>query len=154
MAANRNGTGNGEDESIARVSVFDSHSASVYLKEKTDVAFRPFGLDLFDKLSKACKVIRENLEREKRLLGSGVLQTMDLAEGTVAAKLVAGLSSLTKPEKVTSLATFSEQDTERHKLLEKQLLDAQAKDPAKAAKELALRAVRLRLTCNPLEQGR
>ena len=137
-------TGEGEDQSIARVSVFDSHSAAVYLKEKTDVAFRPFGLDLFDKLSKACKAIREKLEREKCLLGSGALQTMDLGEGTAAAKLVAGLSSLTKPEKVTSLATFSEKDTERHKLLEKQLLDAQAKDPAKAARELTLRAGRLR----------
>lgn len=137
-------TGNGEDESIGRVSVFDSHSASVYLNEKTDVAFRPFGLDMFDKLSKACKIVRENLEREKRLLGSGSIQTIDLAEGTGAAKLLAGLSSLTKPENVTALATFSEGDTERHKLLEKQLTDAQAKDPAKAAKELTLRAGRLR----------
>ena len=44
-------SGEGDDESVARVSVFDRHSASVYLTEKTDVAFRPFGLDLFDKLS-------------------------------------------------------------------------------------------------------
>ena len=34
------------DDRLNRVSVFDSHSASVYLTERTDVAFRPFGLDL------------------------------------------------------------------------------------------------------------
>ena len=43
--------GEEDDYSLARVSVFDSHSAAVYLTEKTDVAFRPFGLDLFDKPS-------------------------------------------------------------------------------------------------------
>jgi len=37
--------GSGEDEFISRVSVFDTRCAAVYLTEKTDVAFRPFGLD-------------------------------------------------------------------------------------------------------------
>ena len=34
--------GQGEDELISRVSVFDAQCASVYLTEKTDVAFPPF----------------------------------------------------------------------------------------------------------------
>lgn len=46
----REWAGDGEDDLISRVSVFDAQSAAVYLTEKTDVAFRPFGLDLFDKL--------------------------------------------------------------------------------------------------------
>jgi hypothetical protein len=54
----REWAGNGEDEFISRVSVFDTQCAAVYLTEKTDVAFRPFGLDLFDKLVKACKAVR------------------------------------------------------------------------------------------------
>ena len=56
----REWVGEGEDEFISRVSVFDAQSAGVYLTEKTDVAFRPFGLDLFDKLVKACKAIRRS----------------------------------------------------------------------------------------------
>ena len=36
-----------DDELISRVSVFDTHGAAVYLTEKTNVKFRPFGLDLF-----------------------------------------------------------------------------------------------------------
>jgi hypothetical protein len=38
---------------LAQVSVFDGHCAPIYLKDKTDVAFRPLGLDLFDKLAAA-----------------------------------------------------------------------------------------------------
>lgn len=43
----REWSGDGGDEFISRVSVFDTQCATVYLTEKTDVAFRPFGLDLF-----------------------------------------------------------------------------------------------------------
>ena len=50
----------------------DAHCAAVYLTEKTDVAFRPFGLDLFDKLVKACKAVRGRLESEQRALGAAL----------------------------------------------------------------------------------
>jgi len=69
----REWTGSGEDAFISRVSVFDTQCAAVYLTEKTDVAFRPFGLDLFDKLVKACKGVRTKLESEQRALGSNAL---------------------------------------------------------------------------------
>ena len=71
----REWAGQGEDEFISRVSVFDSQCAAVYLTEKTDVAFRPFGLDVFDKLVRVCKTIRGQLEREQRSLGSSALGT-------------------------------------------------------------------------------
>lgn len=47
----REWAGETEDEFISRVSVFDTQSANVYLTERTNVAFRPFGLDVFDKAS-------------------------------------------------------------------------------------------------------
>jgi energy-coupling factor transporter ATP-binding protein EcfA2 len=136
--------GDGEDESIARVSVFDRHSEAVYTTQKTDVAFRPFGLDLFDKLSKACVAVRTQLEREQRSLGPNSIQTLSLPENTAAAKFVARLSSLTKPEEVRSQGTLSEDEKERLALLEKQLIDLQANDPSRTRQELTLRAGRLR----------
>lgn len=45
----REWSGDESDEEISRVSVFDTQCATVYLTQKTDVAFRPLGLDLFDK---------------------------------------------------------------------------------------------------------
>ena len=135
--------GEGSDESIPRVSVFDSHSATVYLTEKMDIAFRPFGLDLFDKLAQSCKTIRERLEREQLELGGG-LQTLELPDGTAAAKLVASISSLTDPKQVVALAALSEDENARRQLLNKQLVDLRAKNPARVAQVLKLRAGRLR----------
>ena len=137
-------TGEGGDESISRVSVFDSQCAAVYLTEKTDVAFRPFGLDLFDKLVKACKSVRSRLESEKRSLSLGAVRPFEAPEGTVVAKLLTGLSSLTKPETVKALALLSSDEEARLALLEKSLLDLQANDPEKLTRKLTLTAGRVR----------
>ena len=135
--------GDTEEGFLERVSVFDSHSAAVYLKEKTDVAFRPFGLDVFDKLSNACEEIQRRLKRERRALDH-IFSFPEVPEETEVSNLVQRITSLTKPEKVKELATLSDENTERITFLKKQLSDLQAKDPAKAARELQLRAARFR----------
>ena len=140
----REWAGNGEDEFISRVSVFDGQSATVYLTEKTDVAFRPFGLDLFDKLVRACKAVRARLEAEQHSLDSNVLGTVraQIPEGTAAAKLLANITSLTNPEAVQKLSRFSTEEDARLALLEKSLLDLQANDPEKLVQQLTVRAGR------------
>ena len=138
--------GNGDDEFISRVSVFDARCAAVYLTEKTDVAFRPFGLDLFDKLVRACKAIRIQLEREQRSLASNELAHLQaqVPEGTAVAKLLANINSLTKPEAVQGLSRLSPEEESRLALLERSLLDLKANDPEKLRRELVLRAGRVR----------
>ena len=137
--------GDGQNEFISRVSVFDTHCAAVYLKEKTDVAFRPFGLDLFDKLVKACKAVRAQLEREQRTLASNALAAVqaEVPEGTAAAKLLANITSLTNVDTVKALSRLSVEEEARLALLEESLLDLQAKDPAKLIQQLGLRAGRV-----------
>ena len=141
----REWAGQGEDEFISRVSVFDSQCAAVYLTEKTDVAFRPFGLDLFDKLVRVCKTIRGQLEREQRSLASSALGPVQaqVPEGTVVATLLANITSLTKPETVQELSRLSAEEASRLALLEKSLLDLQANDPEKLIRQLTLRADRV-----------
>ena len=147
-------TGEGEDDFISRVSVFDAQSAAVYLTEKTDVAFRPFGLDLFDKLVKACKAVRSNLEKEQRALTRSNLSSVQaqVPEGTVVAKLLGGITSLTKPEKVQSLAHISPEEESRLAFLEKALLDLQTNDPEKLIKQMRLRAGRIRTLARHLKE--
>ena len=137
--------GNGDDEFISRVSVFDTRCAAVYLTEKTDVAFRPFGLDVFDKLVRACKAIRTQLEKEQRSLASNELAHLQaqVPEGTAVAKLLSNINSLTKPETVQKLSRLSPEDEARLALLERSLLDLKANDPEKLRRELALRAERV-----------
>ena len=142
----REWVGHGDDEFISRVSVFDTRCAAVYLTEKTDVAFRPFGLDLFDKLVPACKAIRTQLEKEQRFLASNELSHLQaqVPEGTAVAKLLANINSLTKPETVKELSRLSPEEVARLALLERSLLDLKANDPEKLRRELALRAERVR----------
>lgn len=141
----REWAGGAGDELVSRVSVFDTQCAAVYLTEKTDVAFRPFGLDLFDKLVKACKAVRTKLESEQRTLGTNALIAVQttIPEGTAAAKFLANVSSLTKPEAVQALAQLSPEEEARLALLEKSLLDLQANDPEKLIRLLSLRAGRV-----------
>ena len=140
----REWAGQGEDEFISRVSVFDGQCAAVYLTEKTDVAFRPFGLDLFDKLVRACKAVRARLESEQHSLESNALATVraQVPEGTAVAKLLANITSLTNPEAVQKLSRFSAEEESRLVLLEKSLLDLQANDPEKLIQQLTVRAGR------------
>jgi energy-coupling factor transporter ATP-binding protein EcfA2 len=143
--------GIGEDEFISRVSVFDTQCAAVYLTEKTDVAFRPFGLDLFDKLVRACKAVRAKLESEQRGLASNALAAVQaqIPEGTAVARLLVNISSLTKSESVQTLARLSPEENVRLALIEKSLLDLQANDPEKLIRQLTLRAGRLQaLACH------
>jgi energy-coupling factor transporter ATP-binding protein EcfA2 len=149
----REWAGGKEDELVSRVSVFDTQCASVYLTEKTDVAFRPFGLDLFDKLVRACKSVRAQLEAEQRALGTNALAGVQtkIPEGTAVAKLLAALSSLTKPEDVRTLAQLSPAEADRLALLEKSLLDLQVNDPEKLIRQLTLRATRVRTLARHLQ---
>ena len=135
----------GEDEFVSRVSVFDARCAAVYLTEKTDVAFRPLGLDLFDKLVQACKALRARLESEQRALNTNTLVAVlaQIPEGTAVAKFLTNISSLTKPDAVQALARLSSDEEARVALLEKSLLDLQANDPEKLVRQLTLRSGRV-----------
>lgn len=89
----------GRDGFISRVSVFDTSCAAVYLTEKTNIACRPLGLDIVDKLVKACKVLRSQLEYEQRSLASNALATEqgEVHLVTAVAKLLTGITSESRP---------------------------------------------------------
>jgi hypothetical protein len=142
----REWTGGDPDEFVSRVSVFDTQCATVYLNDKTNVAFLPFGLDLFDKLVKGCKAVRTLLEADQRGLNSNALTAIipTIPEGTAAARLAAGITALTKPEAVLAMTRLSTGEETRRALLEQSLKDLQANDPGKLIKQLTLRAGRVR----------
>lgn len=130
--------------SLAQVSVFDGHCVPVYLRDKTDVAFRPFGLDLFDKLAVACLEVKKRLENESLQLGASLLPpTPHIAVGTKVRNFLDTLSGLTKDTDVLTLAKLS--DLERNRLTELREMkrDLEAADPKKRAQELAAKADRI-----------
>jgi recombinational DNA repair ATPase RecF len=142
----REWAGGDVDEFISRVSLFDTQCAAVYLNERTDVAFLPFGLDLFDKLVQACRSVRTRLELEQRALNTNALAPIaaQMPAGTAAAKLVGNITSLTKPEAVRAATRLSTEEEARLGILEKSLQDLQANDPNKLLAQLTVRAGRVR----------
>ncbi len=132
-----------EPELVLRnVSVFDSSCALVYLKERTDVAYRPFGLDLFDRLSSACAEVRSVLEKEKRVLERpGRLP--QLPANTEAAKTMEGLSAMTPLEHYRPLLELDESASERRQTLREHLQTLRDSDPRKKIKEVRLKAARI-----------
>jgi hypothetical protein len=138
-------------DALAGVSVFDSHCAPIYLRDKTDVAFRPFGLDVFDKLSTLCDEVRTRLEQEQRQLSAAAPTLPMIAVGTQARALIDGLTALTRVEDVRGLATLSNDDEHQLNELLARLRDLQASDPKRRAQELRLKADRLNGVVRHLE---
>ena len=136
--------GGDADEFVSRVSIFDTQCAAVYLNDKTDVAFLPFGLDLFDKLVRACRLVSRRLEAEQRALNTKAVALIapQIPAGTSAAKLAGNITSLTKPEAVQAVTRLTSEESERLAVLEKSLQDLQANDPTKLVAQLELRARR------------
>ena len=127
---------------LAAISVFDAQCAPVYLRDKTDVAFRPFGLDIFDRLSAVCIDIRKRIEAERATLNAAPSTFPEFPSGTQAKLFVDNLTSLTKPDALAALMTLSKAEERRLKELRDRLRDLRAADPARTARELTLKAQR------------
>ncbi|WP_419939704.1 AAA family ATPase [Candidatus Palauibacter sp.] len=135
---------------LSRMNVFDRHCASVYVTEKTDVAFRPLGLDLFDKLADACGRVRTNLEKERELLKSQTLRPLPVPPDTVVQRLLVSLTSLTDPEHVKELASLSDDDRDRAAELTRILQDFRSDERDKKAQETELRTQRAKVLLEAL----
>ncbi len=134
------------DSLLSQVSIFDTKSAAVYLNEKTDVAFRPVGLDIFDKLVRACKSVRSQLEQEQRGLRADAFQSFQatMQPDTEVGRFLRGITLMTTSEEVSRLAKFTDEEAQQFSLIEQSLLDQKANDPAKLIQQLLLRSQRAR----------
>lgn len=63
--------GGGPHEVLSAISVFDRDCASVHIREQTEVAFRPFGLDIPDELAAASQKLKDRLTAERIALETG-----------------------------------------------------------------------------------
>jgi len=131
------------DSPLAEISIFDSHCASVYLRDKTDVAFRPYGLDLMDRLARMCEELRKRLEKEREALQQQIFTPPVVATATDAHAFLSGLSALSDADQLRKLATLSDSEDTRLKDLQNQIRDLKSSDPIATSKRLKLLASRL-----------
>jgi energy-coupling factor transporter ATP-binding protein EcfA2 len=124
---------------LSAVSVFDSDCASVHIKEKNEVAFRPFGLDVPDELANACQAVKDALTSEQKLLEKArnpIFSTPSWKQTTAVGKALAALKHDTVLKDIEALAKLTEDESARLARLREDL----SKNPGKAAAEQTLKA--------------
>lgn len=124
---------------MSAVSVFDSDCASVHIKEKNEVAFRPFGLDVPDELAEICKKIKDKLTEEKILLEKArnpIFLKPSWKDTSVVGKALAVLKHDTDITKIEALVKLTDEEMSRLQHLNEDL----SKDLIKASAEQNLKA--------------
>lgn len=127
------------DAALSAVSVFDSDCATVHIKEKNEVAFRPFGLDVPDELAGACQAVKDALAAEQKQLEKArnpIFLKPLWKETTSVGKALAALTHGTDVQKIEALAVLTEEEKARLGRLKDDL----SKNPVKAAAEQTIKA--------------
>lgn len=139
--------GKAADPQLGAISVFDASAAAVYVAEKTDIAYRPLGLDLLDKLAKVAERVHDLLKRERNQLQTQMPRWPDLGAGTSAAAFLSRLTALTSAQDIDAASALTaDEEAEIQRL--RTLLAAMQDNPAARAKELRLKAERFRRLSN------
>jgi hypothetical protein len=128
---------------LSAVNVFDRECAAVHIREKNEVAFRPFGLDIPDDLADACQRVKAALADEQAALEKARDMVFDKPAWkptTAVGRTLSSLSAATKLDALETLAKVSDAERDRHRRLSEDL----AKDPVKASSEQILYADQLR----------
>lgn len=129
-------------DGLGSISFFDSDCASVHVRDRNEVAFTPFGLEILPTLGDLCKSVQAKLDAEKKTLDGETppfLRSSYATGNTTVGKTLTSLKGSTKPEDLDTLASLDNAELERLKEIPAQL----ASDPQKAAKELRVQAGRI-----------
>jgi energy-coupling factor transporter ATP-binding protein EcfA2 len=137
---------------LSAVSVFDSAAAQVYVEEKTELRFRPFGLDVIDRAASTCVSVKKLLDGEVEALQARAIKLPAIAPHTEAGRLLATLTALTPRKEVDRLGTMTPDEQKELDSLTGILAAAKAEDPKKKAADLRLKAGRLRRLADELRE--
>lgn len=120
---------------LASVSFFDSSCASVYVERETDVAYRPYSLDILDRLVSITDEIKTKLQEETYQLQQGAdVPIEDFHEGTGVCGLINKLGQDDiKTEDIEKLCDLKPKDLKRKEFLSQNLSES---DPAKIRQKI------------------
>jgi hypothetical protein len=128
---------------LSAVNVFDRECGTVHVRDKNEVAFRPFGLDIPDELAEACQRIKTALAAEQTSLENArdsVFIKPTWKATTSVGRILSKLTASTEMGDLETLVKVTKTERERHQ----RLVDDLAKDPRKASSEQLLYADQLR----------
>jgi hypothetical protein len=133
-------------EEMAGIAVFDSRCARLYVDKAGEVAFLPYGLDVFPALCELMDEFAERLALQIRQLEANPIVLPRLPENTEAAGFLKALSGATGDAGIEVACAFDKQRSDRLEAL----VIALAKNPEEEAKHLRRLAERLSALIEPL----
>ena len=130
-------------EVLSAVYVFDRQCADVHIKKQgNEIAFRPYGLDIPERLAEVCDSIKEYINTEiSDLKRNDIFSDPPWQNTTDAGRFATNITKDSKIEDLERLSNFTKENEERLNSLTQKL----SKDIQKAAKEEGFKAERLLL---------
>lgn len=127
-------------EQLSSIAIFDSHCARAYVDNQGDFAYVPYGLDILEGLVGVCVKLKEmaTKEQDSNKPNIDLFATWSKTQ-TQVGKLLATLSSKTKPADVETMANWTVANQDRIDAINKALAES---DPKQKAQVLKLRATR------------
>ena len=127
-------------EQLSSIAIFDSHCARAYVDNHGDFAYVPYGLDILEGLVVVCTKLRALATKEQTENKPNVelLATLSKTQ-TPVGKILASLSTKTKPDEIEALALWTIADQERIETIGKTLAETDPKQKAQILKNLATR---------------
>jgi len=128
------------DPLLSAISVFDKDCASVHVREKNEVAFRPFGLDIPDDLAGVCQRVKEQLLAEQEHLERRrhpIFEVPTWSPLTAVGQFLGRLTAWTDLQPLEKLGEVAEAERIRHARLSEDL----SKNPLAAAAQQRLFAM-------------
>jgi energy-coupling factor transporter ATP-binding protein EcfA2 len=121
------------NEILLNICFFDSKCARVIVDENNDVAYIPYGAQVFENLVQLLANIRSQLEKEKPPIKA--LSYVDIPPETVAGKILKELSADTPTDRIEQIVWTEENET-KFKTLKKYIMDWETKDLDKQSKRI------------------
>ena len=124
---------------LSAISIYDKDCGSVHITESTDVAYRPFGLDIPHELVNVSNKIKSRLETERSAIETsqnGIFSSPTWTPDTTVGLFISRLTYESNIDEFNALGKLNEKQRKRKKSLE---VDLQM-DPEKAALEYQKRA--------------
>ncbi len=127
-------------DELSNISTFDSFCAKAYIDNQGDFAYIPYGLDILTELVTCCGKLKTKIENEIKSNTPNLDVFKELSKtNTKAGNLLANLSYQTLYSDVEQLATLTEQEKERLKILSKTLSESDPKQKAQLLRQKSLR---------------
>lgn len=121
-------------QQLSAISIFDRECGSMQMRDKSEIAFRPFGLDIPDDLAALCQQVKDSLTAEQQNLErtrDPIFGQPTWKPGTAVGRFLSSIDKATNLAPLKVLAQVSNEERDRHARLSADLLQ----DPLKAARE-------------------